>query len=85
MYVLLRTCSTDKPVIVATDHDIRSKEGVDEMIGHDYILKITLTKAWVLVVHSVSHAVRPACEMASVLKPDIQGGRQCWFLEGQAA
>lgn len=55
------------------------------MIGHDYILKITLTKAWVLVVPSVSHAVRPPCEMASVLKPDIQGGRQCWFLEGQAA
>lgn len=74
---LLRTCSTDKPVIVATDHDIRSKEGVDRNVGHDYILKITLTKVWGLIVPSVSYAVHPLCEMASVLKPDIKGDRQC--------
>lgn len=62
-----------------------ARRELTEMIGHDYILQIALTKAWGLVVPSVSHAVHPPREMASVLKPNIKGGRQCWFLEGQAA
>lgn len=35
-----------------------------------------------LVVPSVSYAVCLPYEMASILKPDIKGDKQCWFLEG---